>query len=584
MVARRRSGLLVTVVLAVVASLVAVPISPRPALAKERPRVALVAAPGASLLIHGTYPRFDSPCVRPVQPVLHARYSGTIEVGRDSDGTLFVVGELPFEDYLKGIAEVPRTWPLAALKAQVVAARSYALAHMAYPDPTGERLGYQLCATDACQVYRGLGVSAGPYGARWERAVEQTAGEVLLDDGRPADTVYSSTSPGYTIGNEEVFGSDPLPYLRPVDEEDDGASPLAHWQVRLPYSHVRTFLQRAGHWGSEPVASVKLSGETVVVKGGGATEKLDTAHFRSHMNEWGHCLSPDTYPGVDTDGVRLPQTVPSKWFDVTSDGDGVVLQGRGWGHGVGMVQWGAYGKAKRGMTYQEILAFYYGGLQPQAYDSPDTIRVGIAVGLTSVRISAAGAASLVGRDAVRGPWLVTGARHLKVRHGSPPPRYISPGTIIGAPRRGKVGDTATVRISVPQLLVANLVFKQAEGDVEVTAPVTFQPGDHQIRLTVPDVPSGTYELQAVFTNGIDIVRTAAREFRVTGGTAAPTPTPTPSHPTSAPPGALPAGGSASTAALNVALLAALIAGAGLFLFLRRRRRPPATIPGDGSGM
>ena len=71
---------------------------------------------------------------------------------------------------------MPRTWPMEALKAQAVAARSYALAHMRYPDPTGEELGYQLCATDACQVYPGMGVSAGPYGDRWRSAVELPAG------------------------------------------------------------------------------------------------------------------------------------------------------------------------------------------------------------------------------------------------------------------------------------------------------------------------------------------------------------------------------------------------------------------------
>src|SRR5439155_10329085 len=94
----------------------------------------------------------SSSCVAPIQPILHARYPGTIEIGMDTDGKLFVIGVLTFEDYLKGIAEVPRTWPLAALEAQVVAARSYALANLAYPDPTGSRLAYPLSAHDACQV------------------------------------------------------------------------------------------------------------------------------------------------------------------------------------------------------------------------------------------------------------------------------------------------------------------------------------------------------------------------------------------------------------------------------------------------
>jgi SpoIID/LytB domain protein len=578
---RSRPALLGAAVMIVAASATVVgPAAPARARAPERVR--FEASPGGSLLVHGTYPHVDSPCALTTQPLLHARYTGTIEVGRDTDGKLFVIGELPFEEYLEGIAEVPRTWPLAALKAQVVAARSYALAHMAYPDATGDRLGYQLCATDACQVYRGLGVSGGPYGDRWERAVARTAGEVLLHHGRPADTLYSSTSPGYTIGNEDVFGSAPLPYLRPVTERDDGDSPVSHWRVRLPYADVRRFLQRAGHWGDESVNSVSLSGENIVVSGGGATEKLDAAHFRTHINEWAHCLDPGTYPTIDTDGTRLPQTVPSRWFDMTAEGDGVVLEGRGWGHGVGMVQWGAYGKARRGLSYEEILSFYYGGLRPQSYDGPDSIRVGIAVGLDSVKISAAGEVSVVGRDAPPGPWRVNGGRRLRVKHSSAPPKYMKSGSITRTPGRAKVGRTVTTTVSVPQLAVVQLTLGQSGEDIEVTQPATYLPGEHDLEWTVPDVPSGSYELRAVFTNGIDMARTEVRNVLITGGTA-PTPSLSPS-PVAPSPAALPARDSGPGPLLPVAVGIGLVGGVALLLFLRRRRGPPATIPDDGSGL
>src|SRR5437879_161608 len=82
------------------------------------------------------------------------------------------------------------------------AARSYSLATIGYPDPTGTALGYQLCSTDACQVYRGLGIAQGPYGNRWVAAVNATRTQVLLSGGRPADAVYFSTSNGHTVGNE----------------------------------------------------------------------------------------------------------------------------------------------------------------------------------------------------------------------------------------------------------------------------------------------------------------------------------------------------------------------------------------------
>src|SRR2546428_375097 len=82
----------------------------------------------------------------------------------------------------------------------------------------------------------------GPYGDRWVKAVEGTAGQVLLYGGRPADTVYFSTSKGTTLGNDTVFGSAPLPYLRPVKEHDDAASPLSHWSVTLPFGDLARFL------------------------------------------------------------------------------------------------------------------------------------------------------------------------------------------------------------------------------------------------------------------------------------------------------------------------------------------------------
>jgi SpoIID/LytB domain protein len=549
------------------------------AAAEPLPRVSFISAPGSSVLLHGIYPKVDSPCVKPVQPLLHSRFPGTVEIGRDTNGSLFVIGVLPFEQYLEGIAEVPRTWPIAALKAQVVAARSYALAHMAYPDSTGDRLGYDLCATTACQVYAGMRVGAGPYGDRWRRAVSETAGKVLLYKGKPADALYFSTSNGSTVGNDKVFGTAPLPYLRPVVEKDDGASPLSHWQATLPYHDVGRFLRAAGVWGSDKVTSVSLSGSNVVVKGGGRTETLSVTDFRSHLDYWGPCLDPGHYP---TGG--LPQTVPSKWFTTSNIGSAVVLNGRGWGHGVGMVQYGAYGKALRGLSYSDILAAYYGGLRPKAYAEPSIIRIGIATGLQSVTVVPTGDVTMTGADPVSSPWLVTAGRHLRVRPGDNPPKYISRGKLLEAPTQAKVGRTLTAKVSVPDLLVAKLVFRvpgQLEADVGTGATVST--GTATLSGTVPDLPPGTYRLQAEFTNGTDIVRTGSRMVHVTGGTI-PTPRSSPSEvPTTPPltsgPVALAPTGSSRIGSLVAILVAGVfLVGLGTLLLLRRRRTgaPPAS--------
>jgi stage II sporulation protein D len=474
-----------------------------------------------------------------VRPVLRARYSGALEIGRDAEGRLFVIGVLPFEDYLKGIAEVPRLWPMEALKAQVVAARSYALARLGHPGSEGEELGYQLCATDACQVYRGLGIADGPYGDRWRRAVLATAGQALLYEGRPADTVYSSTSNGHTIGNEVVFGSDPLPYLRPVVERDDGASPLSHWRTSIPFADLARFLRTAGDWPRRrSITSVTLSGDIVTVRGGGAVRRLSASEFRSDLNSWAHCLSPDRYPTVDTDG-RLPQTVPSIWFDLATSGRSVILRGRGWGHGVGMVQWGAYGKAVRGLSYRQILGYYYGGLRPKRYgEEPRQIRIGIAVGLNSLTVEGTGGVTVEGATApAHGPWLMTaGSGGLEVRAGAPIEPAITAGRILRSPAAGRAGRRIKVVVSIPQTSVLHLALATDQGEIPFgPARTTYVEGSHRITGRLPDVVTGSYRLVAVVSDGIDIVRTPASRIDITGSS----PSPSPSAPATSPPAGSP---------------------------------------------
>jgi SpoIID/LytB domain protein len=484
--------------------------------------VSFVPPADGSVLVHGTYPSEESACIDPEEPVLHTRVPGTIEVGRDTDGSLFVIAELPFERYVEGIGEVPRLWPMAALKAQVVAARTYAANRMGAVDPERSRLGYDICSTTSCQVYRGMAVAAGPYGHRWGEAVAATAGQVLLHEGQPADALYFSTSNGRTFGNEAIFGGPPVPYLRPVAERDDGASPLSHWEVRLPLRDLARFLRSAGHWSGGQVTSVSRDGSVVVVSGGGSAERMDVLDFRSHLNYWAPCLEPDRYPGVnETNGLSVPQTVPSRWFGTRIEDETVVLGGRGWGHGVGMVQWGAYGKAKRGVPYGDILASYYGGLRPVERSMPGVIRVAVATGLSSVRIAGTEGVTVAGRSVGPGPWLVTGGTEVTVRTAGPPPVYISAGSLDGSPRQAHPAATISATAEIPQLSVAHLVVRMGGRDVPLGEPITVEAGSVRLEGTVPDLPAGAYELEAVVTDGTDIVRTAPRTLRIIGPAAAP---------------------------------------------------------------
>ncbi len=88
------------------------------------------------------------------------------------------------------------------------------------------------------------------------------------------------------------------------------------------------------------------------------------------------------------------------------------MKGRGWGHGVGMVQWGAYGKARRGFSSERILASYYGGLRPAPYPEPGLIHVEVAGGLTRLRIVARGGATLGGEELLPGVVTIEGGDEL----------------------------------------------------------------------------------------------------------------------------------------------------------------------------
>jgi stage II sporulation protein D len=204
--------------------------------------------------------------------------------------------------------------------------------------------------------------------------------------------VYFSTSNGRTYGSDEVFGSTPLPYLRSVVERDDRASPTSRWSVRVPYADLATFLHAAGEWpGARDISGVRFDGSSVEIAGDGTSRTVELSTFRDAVNVWAPCLEPDRYPPSS-----LPVTIPSRWLAVSSDQDGMLVTGRGWGHGAGMVQWGAYGKALRGLSASDILAYYYGGLRPERYPEPGLIHVQVASGLTALRIVPSGPGARLG--------------------------------------------------------------------------------------------------------------------------------------------------------------------------------------------
>lgn len=315
------------------------------------------------------------------------RYVGTIEARVGPGGGLTVIDELSLDAYLEGLAEVPISWPEATLQAQVIAARTYAWFELQQGAWTDR--GYDICATQACQVFSGRDLVEQSEGARWVAAVAATSGQVLVDEqGRPILARYSSANGGATQANVEVFPDDgDHAYLQSVPDPHDEASPFHRWQVRFPREDLDAILARGEELSAAvPFADIRLVpvelGEDLVEVTGqdGTVASVTASVFRFFVAGAAPEVDPDAYPPLrdDGSGARMPATLLSSQLEFTVGDDEVVVDGRGFGHGVGMSQYGALGKGQAGFSASEILAAYYGGITPTTPpDLPRDVRVGL---------------------------------------------------------------------------------------------------------------------------------------------------------------------------------------------------------------
>ena len=321
---------------------------------------------------------------------------------RNVAGGLVLVERLSPEEYLLGLGEMPFDWPTAALRAQVIAARSY-LANMVSGSPWGTQaqFGFDICGSAQCQVYLGSGrVAVAANGAAWARAVADTAGKILIYDGRPALSVYHSTAGETTRSVQDVWpGSRVVPYLQAVDVPEQD-SPFAAWSYDLTLDQVLAILTAGGVTFPAPVTSIST---TVTATGGGpyrvafATAdgpfEVTANRVQSAMNTHGPALYPTLLPARRPDGPRYPQAVLSPTFTVRTLEDGVTVrfEGRGWGHQLGMSQYGARAMAQAGRGTIAILRHFYGGLTPLLDPGflPDEIAVGLGWERSRVTLRAA---------------------------------------------------------------------------------------------------------------------------------------------------------------------------------------------------
>jgi stage II sporulation protein D len=266
-------------------------------------------------------------------------YAGDLLCFRAGDAVT-LVNELDVESYVAGVlgAEMPLTFVDEALKAQAVAARTYVL----YEAKTAGTSSYDVVATEASQVYKGLSVASG----RARRLVRATEGVIATVDGRVFPTYFHSTCGGHTTDVSAAWSGAGLRPLSGVPCGFCTASPQYQWVVEVAAEEVARSLAERGLF-SGAVTNVTVTRRGT---GGYATEvEVTGPGKRTRMGAYAFRLAVGAH------------RVKSTNFEVTPTAGGFLFQGRGFGHGVGLCQWGAEGMAQAGWNYREILAHYYAG-------------------------------------------------------------------------------------------------------------------------------------------------------------------------------------------------------------------------------
>lgn len=348
---------------------------------------------GGSDLALGVLPGLDD-SVETLTWFKGRKYFGGFQFERRGGGNLTVVNILNLEDYVNCVIsqEMSDSWPLEALKAQACCARTYAMRINRHASD-----GFDLCSTVHCQAYPG----AGQIGDNTTAAAEETAGVCVWYNGALAETYYSSSDGGATEDVRNVWNSNSdLPYLSGVVDPYEATVadqiPRYYWTYTFTADELTAMMHDSGRncgrivsfYVSEftdlgNVRSITLTdenGESWTFYGSNVSSFLGVRSIRFTISGGGsyyidgpenavsglaglHAIGGDgaTYP-VSGAPYVITGSGTEQITPVTSS-DSYTVSGSGWGHSIGMSQWGAYAMSKLGYTYDEILTFYYTGVE-----------------------------------------------------------------------------------------------------------------------------------------------------------------------------------------------------------------------------
>ncbi len=265
-------------------------------------------------------------------------YRGKIRFLLDG-GKFTVINIVPLEDYLKGVLqyEVAHWWPMEALKAQAVAARTYAL----YMKGSNINKDYDVTADVSSQVY------GGKRGERWriKRAVKKTEGFVLFYKGKVLPAFYHSVCGGHTDNAAHLWNID-IPPLKGVSCDFCRNSPHYRWQEKIKICDFMQAFKKSGYsWGRIDTVLVGERYDTGYVK---------TIQIFADGKEY-------VIPSKEFRRILGANRIKSRRFLLEKVKDYLYIKGYGWGHGIGLCQWGAYGMAKQNFNFRQILEYYYPG-------------------------------------------------------------------------------------------------------------------------------------------------------------------------------------------------------------------------------